>query len=217
MNRIFNLQPAIGGRPGHWLAGFGILRQRSGRSGWFVCLLMVGMNLALGTLAAMAEDVVPLDYQVKAAYLVNFPKYMDWPAGAFADTNSPITVAILGDADVANEFAGMVEGGKTIGGHPIVLKRITKEEEISNNIQVLFIATSERPRIAAILEKVKGSSILTVGESDDFLEKGGIINLVHRDRKIRLQVNLSAAGKAHLKISSRLLVVAEVVKDKPER
>ena|SRR6266568_4846008 len=216
MSRISNLQPATDGHPGHRSARFRVLRHPAGMIRLFAWLLAVGIGLAAGALAVMAEDGAPLEYQVKAAYLVNFPKYMDWPAGAFADTNSPITVAILGDADVANEFAGMIEGGKTVGGHPIVLKRITKEEEISSDYQVLFIATSERSRIAAILEKVKGSSILTVGESDDFLEKGGIINLVHRDRKIRLQVNLTAAGKAHLKISSRLLVVAEVVKGKPE-
>jgi hypothetical protein len=216
MNCNFNLQPSADGRPGRQLARFRAGRRLAGMTRLFIGLLAGGMILATGIPAAMAEDAAPLDYQVKAAYLVNFPKYTDWPAGAFADTNSPITVAILGDADVANEFANMVEGGKTIAGHPIVLKRITKEEEISNNYQILFIATSERSRITAILEKVKGSSILTVGESDDFLEKGGIINLVHRDRKIRLQVNLTAAGEAHLKISSRLLVVAEVVKGKPE-
>lgn len=216
MNRTFNLQPATASRPGRRLAGFRVVRRFAGMTWLFIRLLVVGVSFATGTLAVMAEGEAPLDYQVKAAYLVNFPKYMDWPASAFADTNSPITVAVLGDADVANEFASMVEGGKTVGGHPIVLKRITKEEEITNDCQVLFVATSERSRIAAILEKVKGSSILTVGESDDFLEKGGVINLVHRDRKIRLQVNLTAAEKAHLKISSRLLVVAEVVKGKPE-
>ena len=216
MNCLFILQPATDGRTGHRLVWLKALRRLAGMTSLSIRLLAGGASLAAGAPAAMAEGASPLDYQVKAAYLVNFPKYMDWPAGAFTDTNSPITVAILGDADVANEFANMVEGGKAVGGHPIVLKRITKEEEISNDIQVLFIATSERSRVTAILEKVKDSSILTVGESDDFLEKGGIINLVHRDRKIRLQVNLNAAGKAHLKISSRLLVVAEVVKDKPE-
>jgi len=215
MNRNSHLQPATDGRPGRRSGRFRALRRLAGIIGRFIRLLVV-VGLVVGALAAMADDAAPLDYQVKAAYLVNFPKYLNWPAGEFSDTNSPITVVILGDADVANEFANMVGGGKTVGGHPIVLKRITKEEEISNDCQVLFVATSERSRIAAILEKVKGSSILTVGESDDFLEKGGIINLVHRDRKIRLQVNLTAAEKAHLKISSRLLVVAEVMKGKPE-
>jgi hypothetical protein len=216
MNRIFIPQPATDGRTGRRLVRFKALRRLAGMTRLVLGLLAGGAIFAAGAPAARAGGDAPLDYQVKAAYLVNFPKYLDWPAGAFADTNSPITVAVFGDADVANEFANMVEGGKTAGGHPIVLKRITKEEEIGNDCQVLFVATSERSRIAAILEKVKGSSILTVGENDDFLEKGGIINLVHRDRKIRLQVNISAAEKAHLKISSRLLVVAEVVKDKPD-
>jgi hypothetical protein len=110
----------------------------------------------------------------------------------------------------------MIEGGRTIGGRPVQLKRITKEDQIGTDCQILFIANAERQRVPAILEKVKGTGILTVGESDDFLDKGGIVNLVHRDRKIRLQINLDAARQSQLKISTRLLIVADAVKGKPE-
>lgn len=215
MNRTINLQSAA---PGPAPAGRRALRRLAEAIGRFVCLsaFMAAMGFLAATPEAAAQDAVALDYQVKAAYLLNFPKYMDWPAGVLAETNSPITVAIFGDADVANEFGKMIEGGKSIDGHPIVLKRITDEADITNDCQILYVAASERPRLQAILEKVKGSSVLTVGETDDFLAKGGIINLVHRDRKIRLQVDLAAAEDARLKISSRLLVVAEVLKSKPQ-
>jgi hypothetical protein len=165
---------------------------------------------------AKAEEGAPLDYQVKAAYLVNFPKYVDWPSNAFATANSPITVAIFGDDNVSGEFRKMIEGGRTVDGHPFVLKRVDKEEEIGNDCHILFIARSENQRAPSILEKVKGSPVLTVGEGVDFLEQGGVVNLVQRDRKIRLQVNLTAAGQSSLKISSRLLVVADAVKGKAE-
>ena len=157
---------------------------------------------------------MPADFQVKAAFLINFPKYVDWPANAFADTNSPIIVAVFGDENVANEVQNMIGSGRAIGGHPLLLKRIAKEDEINRDCHILFIGAAERQRIPSILEKIRGDEILTVSESDDFLDRNGIINLARQARKIRLQVNLIAAGNAQLKISSRLLVAADVVKGK---
>jgi hypothetical protein len=216
MRRELNLQPATGGRFGLRFGSFWSLRHLASRAESFVWTLTVGAGLVIGTSAVLATEVAPLDFQVKAAFLVNFPKYMDWPSAAFAGTNSPITVAIFGDDNVAGEFGNMIEGGRTVSGRPVLLKRITKEEQIGTDCQILFIASSERQRIPEILEKVKGTGILTVGENEDFLEKGGVINLVHRDRKIRLQINLDAAGRAHLKISTRLLMAADVVRGKSE-
>lgn len=155
-----------------------------------------------------------MDYQVKAAFLVNFPKYVDWPAGGFATPNSPITVAVFGDDNVANEFQNMIQGGLVISGHPVVLKQIRTEADIDASCQILFIAASEQSRAAAILDRLKGSAVLTVGESENFLEQGGMVNLVPKNRKIRLQVNLTAASQARLRISSRLLVAADYVKGK---
>ena len=161
------------------------------------------------------ETDTPMDFQVKAAFLVNFPKFVDWKPGTFADTNTPIVVGIYGDDNMAGEFERMIEGGRAVEGRPIVLQRITSEQQITN-CQVLFIARSERHRTKAVIEKTKGTGVLTVGETEDFLEEGGIINMVPRDRKIRLQVNLSVARDAQLNISARLLKVADVVKGKPD-
>jgi hypothetical protein len=108
----------------------------------------------------------------------------------------------------------MIEGGRSVEGRPIVLERITSEQQITN-CQVLFIARSERHRIRSVIEKTKGTAVLTVGETEDFLEEGGMINMVPRDRKIRLQVNLGTARDSQLNISARLLKVADVVKGKP--
>lgn len=155
-----------------------------------------------------------MDYQVKAAYLVNFPKYVDWPEKAFTSTNSPITVAVFGDDNIANEFQKMLDGGMEVGGHPLVLKRINSEADINTDCQIIYIAASERSRVPAILEKLNGAPALIVGESDTFLEQGGMINLVPKNRKIRFEVNLTAASQAHLRISSRLLMAADLVKGK---
>jgi hypothetical protein len=177
--------------------------------GWFLAIAVM-----ISGLPSLAQEPMPLDYQVKAAFLVNFPKYVDWPANTFAEPNSPIVVAVFGDDNVADEFQSMIQDGLVISGHPVVLKKITKEAEIGRDCQILYIAASERPEIPNILAKVQGLGILTVGETEGFLESGGIINLVPKNHKIRLQVNLTAAGRAHLKISSRLLVAADVVEGK---
>jgi len=174
--------------------------------------LIVWLGLLIAAPVTRAEEGVASESQMKAAFLVNFPKYVDWPV---TSTNRSVVVAIYGDDRVVNEFLDMIHGGRSINGRPLTLKRITTEEEIQSDCDILFIAASQRHRIPAILEKVKGTSILTVSESEDFLEKGGIINLIRKDRNIRLGVNLKAAGQARLRISSSLLSVADVVKGKP--
>jgi hypothetical protein len=210
MTRHFHQPPAITGDLGRGRFGWGVICR--------ICFLVgvVHLSLVAGISTAGAEEELPADFQVKAAFLVNFPKYVDWPANAFAETNSPLTIAIWGDDNVANEVQNMIGGGRIISGHPVMLKRIAKEEEISRDCHILFIGAAGRQHLPAILEKIRGEKILTVGESDDFLEKNGIINLARQGRKIRLQVNLAAAGNAQLKISSRLLVAADVVKGKPD-
>lgn len=198
-----------------WLAGAGVLCRFALRLfGGIAVLLLIGVALMEFPVSASAQDEVAMDYQVKAAFMVNFPKYVDWPADAFPSTNSPITVAVFGDDNVAHEFQNMIQGGLVIDGHPVMLKRMQSESDLAGGFQILFIATSERARVATILEKLKGSPVLLVGESDNFLEQGGMVNLVPKNRKIRLQINLAAARQARLKISSRLLVAADVVKGK---
>lgn len=210
MTPYFNISRAAGSR---WLAALGVLCRFGGQL-WARLMLLMLVLVAAGAPSARAQEAKAMDYQVKAAFLVNFPKYVDWPTGGFAQPNSPITVAVFGDDNVANEFENMIQGGLAIGGHPVVLKRIRTEAEITGDCQILFIATSEQSRTAAILDKLKSSAVLTVGESANFLEQGGMVNLVPKNRKIRLQVNLTAASEARLRISSRLLVAADLVKGK---
>lgn len=209
MTRYSNLPPAFDGRPGRSVAWLGALRGRV-----FVWLLMLAASLGLVNFEVRGEEEMPADFQVKAAFLINFPKYVEWPATAFAETNSPVTIAVFGDDNIANEVENMIGSGRSIGGRAIHLKRITREEEIAGDCHILFLGASQRQRTTAILEKIQALKILTVSESEDFLNKGGVINLARQGRKIRLQVNLAAAAKADLKISSRLLMAADVVKGK---
>jgi hypothetical protein len=181
----------------------------AGRGGPLRLALMLA--LLAGARGGFAENALP-EPQVKAAFLVNFPKYVDWPVDAFAQTNSPIIVATLGETDLGDHLRKMIQG-RTVNGRPLHFKVIA-ENDPGRDFHILFIPDSARRRLPAVLEKLKDSPVLTVGETDDFLARGGVINLTRRDQKVRLEVNLPAARQAGLKISSKLLSVADVVKGK---
>ena len=181
------------------------------RSRWVTCVFTL-LALLVGSQSTFAQGTPLPEKQVKAAFLVNFPKYVEWPADTFPDTNSPIILATLGETDLGAEIQKMVQG-RTVSGRPLVFKVIT-EITPAADCHILFIPDSARRSLPAVLEKLKSTSVLTVGENDDFLAKGGVINLARRDQNVRLAVNLVAARQARLKISSKLLSAADVVKGK---
>ena len=167
--------------------------------------------IAAGRLWAGAGELQPSEYQIKAAFLVNFPRYVDWPSSAFADSNSPVVIAVLGDNKFGGDLDKMVSG-KTVNQRSLAVRYVTRVEDVKEPCHILFVPASEENRLSAILEKFKGLSVLTVGESDGFLDNGGMINLARQDKKVRLEVNLAPTRNAGLRISSRLLTVAAVVK-----
>lgn len=188
-------------------------RVRGGESPAGRCwLLAVVVTVAwlVGLPVGVAQDAPLPEKQVKAAFLVNFPKYVEWPADAFADTNSPIVLAVLGESELNEDLQKMIQG-RTVAGRTIHFK-VVSEVSSASGCHILFIPDAERRRMTTVLERVKRSSVLTVGESDEFLARGGGINLARRDQKVRLEVNLAATKQARLKISSKLLAVADAVK-----
>jgi len=153
-----------------------------------------------------AQAPPPSEYQLKAAFLFNFAKYIDWPPEAFADDKSPFTIGILG----ANPFGSALEqtvAGKKINDHPIMIQPLSAAIE-ATNCHIVFISTSEKKRLAEIVQDLRGSAVLTVGETERFIEAGGIINFVPEANKIRFQINSEGAKAARLKISSKLLSLA---------
>jgi len=145
--------------------------------------------------------------------LFNLTKYVEWPAAAFPETSSPIMLGILGEDNFGDDLRRMVEG-KSINGRRLLLRRIAWGEDIKD-VHLLFIGASEKRRLPEILDKLRNSSVLTVGDNDSFSQLGGIINLATKENRIRPQINLAAAERAGLKISSKLLSISDIVKDKP--
>jgi hypothetical protein len=168
---------------------------------------LCGLMLFLwGSLTLRAQTSMS-EYQVKALFLLNFIKYVDWPA----DASGPIIIGILGQDNFNDSLTNAVDG-KSINGRAITIKHLSVDDSPSG-CTILFISNSENSQLSTILGKVGSLPILTVGESESFLENGGIINFILKEGKIHLAVNLKAAQKANLQISSKLLSVADVVKE----
>ena len=162
------------------------------------CLLTAGV-------ASQAADVPPLEYQVKAAFLLNFTKFVEWPPESFTDAASPIAICVAGDAPIGPVLDQMVEG-ESVGGRKI---QVQKAPQDPSKCQVLFVGKTEKevPKLLAGL----GRSVLTVGEADDFLGGGGMINFVIENRRVRFDINQKAVGNSSLKLSSKLFSVARQV------
>jgi hypothetical protein len=157
----------------------------------------------------VAQTPATAEYELKAAFLFHFAQFVDWPPEVFKDANSPLTYCTIGD----DPFHGALEvslNGKTIGARSFRALHFKQPQEIQG-CQVLFIGAEENKLLPAILASVKGTSVLTVGESEHFVGGGGIIGFLLEENKIHFEINLEAANKAKLKISSKLLVLAKTV------
>jgi len=153
------------------------------------------------------------EYQVKAAFLYNFAKFVEWPSGAFTNSTDPIEICIVGQNPFGSTLENMVQG-KKVGDRTFAVRRFPDTLQASQ-CQILFIGASEWKRTGALLDAVKSAGVLTVGEFEDFTLLGGIINFRLDGTRVRIQVNLQTAAHARLRISSKLLSLAEIVKKQP--
>ena len=151
----------------------------------------------------------PTEFEVKAAFLYNFARFVEWPAETGHDAGTPFVIAILG----RDPFGAVLDdtvAGKTVGGRPIEVRRIARADE-ARDAQIVFVSPSERPNTAAILKALERPGILTVGDTDGFASQGGAINFTVQARRVRFEINPTAAEQARLKMSSQLLKLATLV------
>ncbi|MBI5395527.1 MAG: YfiR family protein [Verrucomicrobia bacterium] len=149
------------------------------------------------------------EYEIKAVFLLNFAQFVEWPAHAFANDTAPLTLGVLGEDPFGNILDRTVQG-ETIKGRPLAVKRFKRIEDVQD-CHLLFISRSEKARVPQILSRLAGTSILTVGETDQFARSGGIINFRIQGNNVRFEINVDAAARSHLKISSKLLRLATII------
>ena len=168
-------------------------------------LLCLVLFLLLGV-EGPSQEFRPAEYQVKAALLFNFAKFVEWPRSAFASRDSPLVIGILGENPFHNDLEQMIHD-KKVDEHPLEIRLLPSPIQ-ATNCHILFISTSQKQQLPEALRTVKGSAVLTVSETERFTESGGMINFVLEGTKIRFQINNEAASRAGLKISSKLMSLA---------
>lgn len=171
--------------------------------------LVVAWGL-LATPALHAQNPKPTDYDVKAAYLYNFGRFVEWPEKVAATQSSSFTVCVFGQDPFGRSLDATLSG-ETIGGRLIVAKRISSEEE-SGNCQILFLSLTDDSRLNRIIADLDKKAVLTVSDMPQFVKRGGMIQFVLEGKKVRFEVNLTATQHAGLTLSSELLKVATAVR-----
>ena len=167
-------------------------------------------GVGLSGVARAATEEPAREYRIKAAFIYNFAKFTRWPAGSFADGEAPLDFCIYGK----DPFGGALDAiaGKTIRGRKVTVRRIA-EIEASAGCHLLFISDSEAERLTGILAAVGDRPVLTVADMPDFARAGGIINLkTTEEDSLRFEINTGTARRAGLKLSSKLLNLAEITK-----
>ncbi len=174
-----------------------------------VCREVLLIGVLLCSLGAGAQAQQATEYQVKAAFLYNFAKFVDWPAEAFPNADSSLQICVLGPDPFDRDFEQLIVE-KTVNGHRIEVVHPDGLPQ-ARACHILFIASVDKQQIGQILRALKGGSVLTVGDTPGFAQMGGIVNFVLDENRVRFEINLKAAAAAQLKISARLLTVAKVV------
>lgn len=173
-----------------WRHGLSILR-------WTVALLFLILFVRNNWAAELPE------YDIKAAYLFNFAKFVEWPPRTFATPSAPLVIGILG----SDPFGGTLDRitqGEVVHGHKLVVRHCRTLGELKG-CQIVFIPKTESGRIGEALSAVRGRGVLTVGDSDHFVTQGGMIGFVLVGTTVRFQINAGVAQQEALAISSRLL------------
>jgi hypothetical protein len=174
-------------------------------------MAVLSLNLIIGTAPGLTgtvrgQEVLPSEYQMKAAYLYNFAKFVEWPVKALPADNSDLVIGILGDDPFGNALESTVKD-KKIEGHPLRI-RLYKSPKEARACHILFINSAEKKRWQEIIDALAGSNVLTVSEDwARFTTDGGMIYFFMDGRKVCFDINDEAAQKAGLKISSKLMVL----------
>ena len=155
-----------------------------------------------------AVPVVAPEYKIKAAFLFQFSRFVEWPAAAFASSDAPLTICVLG----SNPFGSALQeisAGELVYTHPLIVQHRDDVADLGS-CHIVFVSGAEQDVARRALQRLSGKSVLTVSDGSDFTRRGGIIGLVTVNGKVTLQVNRSSADAAQLKISAKLLRVASL-------
>ncbi len=180
---------------------------KNSRALFCLTIIFICYGMFCGTSSTYAKQKSN-EYRIKAAFLLNFVKFMKWPSHVPSDASSILTICILGN-DPFDDALKTIEN-KIIKEKRIVIKRFSRIEDVKE-CQILFICTSEKNNLSEILTQIKDRPILTVAETKNFCQSGGVINFRIVKGKVRFEINVDAAERSDLKISSKLLKLVKII------
>jgi hypothetical protein len=190
---------------------------RSRRAGCAISLgilaVLLTAHFSPATGGAPAESRTPTEYEVKAAYIYYFAKFVNWPNEAFPDGKAPLKIGVLGD----DEFGSLLETiakDKTIQEHPISIQLLKWPADLQS-CHMIYVSASQLKRSRQITEELHGRPVLTVTETDTGSHAKGIMNLFMEGGKVQFEIDIAAADRAHLQISSKLLRLAHGTTNNP--
>ena len=175
-----------------------------------VTVIFLGMLL---TARARGQEID--EYQVKAAFLYNFAKFVEWPSQAFKTSQDPIVVCVLGHNPFGNALQEVIRG-KSVDGRAFAFRQVANAGE-ADTCQILFVSSAEAKHFRSLCGNLKPAGILTVGEAQGFAANGGVINFKLDDGRVHFEINVDAAERAQLHISSKLLSLAQIVRTEKSR
>ena len=182
-------------------------------------MLLLAASFATPPLRSLAGegelDQAPTEYQVKAAFLYNFARFVEWPPRAFSSATAPLGVCVLGE-DPFGDALDRAVLGKSLSDRTLMVRRGKKLQELGG-CEILFISASERGRLPEIFDDLRTAPVLTVGESENFAARGGGVQFTLEDNHVHFIINVDATERAGLKLSSKLLSLAHVVHEDSAR
>lgn len=167
-----------------------------------ILILLAGMVVQISAAYPPAEE-----YRVKGAFLLNFAKFVEWPAQAFKGTGDSIAICVLG-ASPFTPALDLAAHEVVVKNRPVTIRQIP-DPLLARQCQIVFVSVSERKRVQSLLDALQGGSVLTVGESEGFIVSGGVIEFRVEDSRVRMEISAEAAKKAGLRISAKLLSLAQ--------
>jgi hypothetical protein len=178
-----------------------------------IAAVLAALALAAARTAAAAPPPAPpapsLEYDVKAAFLYNFAKFVEWPVEARGGERDPLTLCIFGADPFGSRLVELVKG-ETVAGRTLAVRNVRQLSEL-RSCHIAFFSRAEEERVPEALSGLHGSNVLTVGEGDDFAEQGGIVQFYLEENRVRFAINLDALEGTRLRVSSKLLRLARVV------
>jgi len=177
-----------------------------------VLLLMAEMVWVLSATPASAQTARAPEYSLKAAYLFNFTQFIEWPSNCFVSAEAPIIIGVLGE----DPFGGALDQAirdKTLRGRPFEIRRSRRLGDLGG-CHMVFVCASEAKRVPEILAANNKKSVVTISDLDRFGEQGGIIGFYTENNRLRFQINVGAAERAGIKISSQLLRLGTIIREK---